>query len=72
MSCCPVESLVLVVAGALKISFLRTFGDVASWVDGGFGDDVALLDFSNVFDVVSHSVLLNKLRCIGVSDFVLD
>lgn len=32
---------------------------------------MALLNFSLTFDV-SHSVLLNNLRCIGVSDFVLD
>lgn len=36
-----------------------TYGDVASKVDAGFVV-IAQLDFSKAFDIVSHSVLLNK------------
>ena len=51
---------------------LLVYSDVAAMVDNGFGVDLIMLNFSKVFDVVSHTVLLEKLRNIGVSAVLLN
>ena len=43
---------------------------VSGWVDTGHTVDVAYLDFSKAFDVVSHTVLLAKLDCLGFDPLV--
>lgn len=50
---------------------ILAYTDVSDWVDAGFVVDVILLDFSKAFDVVSHAVLLAKLRDLGVSAVLL-
>ena len=51
---------------------LLAYSDVSDWVDDGFVVDVVLLDFSKAFDVVSHDVLILKLRELGVGAVLLD
>ena len=45
---------------------LLTYNQVAEWYDIGFTVDVVLFDFSKAFDVVSHELLLEKLRLLGI------
>ena len=49
-----------------------TYSEVAAWFDDGLAVDVALLDFSNAFDLVSHSILFGKLRDLEFVLFLLD
>ena len=44
---------------------LLVYDDVSRATDEGQISDVVLFDFSKAFDVVSHDVLLEKLRCLG-------
>lgn len=54
------------------MTFLRVrrsaslYSDVLDWVDDDFVVDVVQLDFSKAFNVVSHYVLIHKLKEIGV------
>ena len=50
---------------------LLTYGDVALKVDGGNVVDVVYMDYSKAFDVVSHGIMLQKLRALGFSVQVL-
>ena len=46
---------------------LLAYNDVTSWLDSGFAVDVVLFDFAKAFDVVSHTILVDKLRLLGVT-----
>jgi hypothetical protein len=57
---------------SVEDQLLLTYDSVTDWLDSGMLVDVVLFDFSKAFDVVCHSVLLDKLRGIGVSGSVLE
>ena len=50
---------------------LLVYDHVSKHVDEGRVVDVVLFDFSKAFDVVVHSLLLTKLRCIGIQGNIL-
>jgi len=50
---------------------LLTYDRVSHWYDLGYVVDVILFDFLKAFDVVPHSVLIAKLRLIGVGGALL-
>ena len=55
--------------GKLCLAGLVAFFDVITgWVDGGRAVDVVYLDFSKVFDTISHSILVMKLRKCGIGE----
>ena len=45
---------------------LLTYSDVSSWFNDGLVVDLIFFDFRKAFDVVSHSLLLRKLECLGI------
>ena len=49
---------------------MLVYNDISRWVDEGFIVDVALCDLAKAFDV-NHSLLLEKLRLIGIGDPLL-
>lgn len=51
---------------------LLVYNDVASWFELGYCVDIVLFDFSKAFDVVSHDVLIKKLRLLGIGRPLLD
>ena len=44
------------------------YGGMTGWADEGRAVDVVYLDFSKVFDTVSHNILAGKLRKSGLDD----
>jgi hypothetical protein len=58
-------------ARSTEDQMLLVYSEVAELVDRGFVVDMALLDFSKAFDVVSHVVLVEKLRALGVAEVLL-
>ena len=50
---------------------LITYDYVSRGIDKGKIIDLILFDFAKAFDVVCHAILLDKLRCIGISGRLL-
>ena len=49
-----------------------TYNDVTMWLDQGFNVDLVLFDFSKAFDVVCHTVLIEKFSKLGITGKLLD
>ena len=58
--------------GKSCLTNLIAFYDVITvWVDGGRAVDVVCLDFSKVFDTVSHNILVMRLRKCVVNEWTV-
>ena len=51
---------------------LLTYDYVTRFYDLGKAVDVIFFDYRKAFDLVNHSILISKLRCIGLGDRVVD
>ena len=58
-------------ARSTEDQLLLAYSEVVESVDAGLVVDMAMLDFSKAFDVVSHRVLLGKLLALGISGDLL-
>ena len=50
---------------------LLVYDDVTKWLDDGCVIDLILFDFAKAFDTVSHPVLLQKLKLLGIQSPLL-
>ncbi|GAB0182344.1 mitochondrial enolase superfamily member 1 [Grus japonensis] len=58
--------------GKSCLTNLIAFYDVMTgWVDEGRAADVVYLDFSKAFDIVSHNILIGKLRKCGLDEWTV-
>ncbi|KAK3871258.1 hypothetical protein Pcinc_023584 [Petrolisthes cinctipes] len=57
---------------AVDDQLLATYNFVTSEYDSGNVVDVVLFDFSKMFDVVNHDILLDKLKHIGIQGTLLE
>ena len=49
-----------------------TYTEVITKVDQGYIVDMIYLDFAKAFDTISHRILLDKLRCLGFDNTLLN
>ena len=45
---------------------------ISKWCDVGFFVNVVLFEFSNVVDVVSHHMLVDKLGLLGICSLLIE
>ena len=50
----------------MEDQLLLTYDEITASVDSGFPVDLIMFDFCKAFDVVCHTVLLDKLRLQGI------
>ena len=51
---------------------ILTYNDISFSTDCGNSTDLILFDFSKAFDLVNHSIMLNKLQHIGITGQICD
>jgi len=49
-------------------SLIAVYDGMSGWLDEGRAVDAVHLDFSKAFDIVSHNILLGKLRKCGLDE----
>ncbi|GAB0209906.1 mitochondrial enolase superfamily member 1 [Grus japonensis] len=52
-------------------NLIAFYDGMTSWVDEGRAVDVVYLDFSKAFDIVSHNILIGKLRKHGLDEWTV-